>query len=30
MALGNSDPEAPENTLVSERVSVDQFAEFHE
>ncbi|WP_083269478.1 nitroreductase [Bosea vaviloviae] len=30
MALGNSDPEAPENTLVSERVPVDQFAEFHE
>lgn len=29
MALGRRDPDAPENTLVSERVGVDEFATWH-
>ncbi len=29
MALGRMDPDAPENTLVSERVGVDEFATWH-
>jgi len=29
MALGRTDPDAPENTLVAERVEIDQFTEFH-
>ena len=29
MAIGFADPDAPENTLMSERVPMDQFAEFH-
>jgi nitroreductase len=30
MALGHPDPDAPENTLISDRVSVDDFAVFHQ
>jgi len=30
MALGHPDPEAPENTLISDRVSIDEFAVFHQ
>jgi hypothetical protein len=30
MALGVADPQAPENTLVSERASIDEFATFIE
>lgn len=30
MALGHADPGAPENTLITEREPVEQFAEFHE
>jgi nitroreductase len=30
MALGHPDPEAPENTLISDRVSIDDFAVFHQ
>lgn len=29
MALGHSDPDAPENTLISDRVSTEEFAVFH-
>jgi nitroreductase len=30
MALGHPDPDAPANTLVSDRVSIDDFAVFHQ
>jgi nitroreductase len=30
MALGQSDPDAPENTLISDRVSTEDFVVFHE
>ncbi|MBR0664923.1 nitroreductase [Roseomonas hellenica] len=30
MAIGKSDPSAPENSLISERVEVSQFTQFHE
>jgi nitroreductase len=30
MALGHSDPDAPENTLISDRVSTEEFAVFHQ
>lgn len=29
MALGHPDPDAPENTLISDRVNIDEFAVFH-
>ncbi|HEY5797414.1 MAG TPA: nitroreductase [Bosea sp. (in: a-proteobacteria)] len=30
MAIGKSDPSAPENSLISERIEVSQFTRFHE
>lgn len=30
MAIGRSDPDAPENSLVSDRIEVDQFTRFHD